>query len=405
MSQNNIEKESFTKVLGALERMKEMSRKSQQKQDLKNWSDIKTPIILKDALARLSKDELSAIRKQFDIKNASQLKKGELIEVLTQQIPLLLEKIFRNMDMERYQIIKKIMDNGGTIVEPLLTARQFQYFRNSGILFTGTLEGKKILGMPEDLVKSQAVQEAGKPFMSVFQRNTEWIKLTQGLLYYYGTLSIQELMVLLEKYLNEPINLSDYLTVLEHASSYYYQIRMDHIGFSHIRVFDPEKVQQEQQMRKDLGFFPFTKEQLVRAGEPEYSEQNNSVLQFIHYLTENYVMSREEANVIVEECVFATKKGESPDQILQFLERRLQFQSLDSVQSCMEKVVNLMNQTRQWFLKGYTPEELSPLEQESLRPLPDRKDNIVNFTTGKKIGRNELCPCGSNKKYKKCCGR
>ena len=24
---------------------------------------------------------------------------------------------------------------------------------------------------------------------------------------------------------------------------------------------------------------------------------------------------------------------------------------------------------------------------------------------GRKIGRNELCPCGSGKKYKKCCGR
>ncbi|MBW2490541.1 MAG: SEC-C domain-containing protein [Deltaproteobacteria bacterium] len=23
----------------------------------------------------------------------------------------------------------------------------------------------------------------------------------------------------------------------------------------------------------------------------------------------------------------------------------------------------------------------------------------------KKIGRNEPCPCGSNKKYKKCCGQ
>ena len=23
----------------------------------------------------------------------------------------------------------------------------------------------------------------------------------------------------------------------------------------------------------------------------------------------------------------------------------------------------------------------------------------------KKVGRNELCPCGSGKKYKKCCGR
>ncbi|MDE2060711.1 MAG: SEC-C domain-containing protein, partial [candidate division NC10 bacterium] len=23
---------------------------------------------------------------------------------------------------------------------------------------------------------------------------------------------------------------------------------------------------------------------------------------------------------------------------------------------------------------------------------------------GKKIGRNDLCPCGSGRKYKKCCG-
>jgi uncharacterized protein YecA (UPF0149 family) len=24
---------------------------------------------------------------------------------------------------------------------------------------------------------------------------------------------------------------------------------------------------------------------------------------------------------------------------------------------------------------------------------------------GAKIGRNDACPCGSNKKYKKCCGK
>ncbi|NOR17519.1 hypothetical protein GQ543_07420, partial [candidate division WOR-3 bacterium] len=26
-------------------------------------------------------------------------------------------------------------------------------------------------------------------------------------------------------------------------------------------------------------------------------------------------------------------------------------------------------------------------------------------TGGKKVGRNDPCPCGSGKKYKKCCGR
>ena len=27
----------------------------------------------------------------------------------------------------------------------------------------------------------------------------------------------------------------------------------------------------------------------------------------------------------------------------------------------------------------------------------------LNITTKRKIGRNEPCPCGSGKKYKKCC--
>jgi uncharacterized protein YecA (UPF0149 family) len=32
----------------------------------------------------------------------------------------------------------------------------------------------------------------------------------------------------------------------------------------------------------------------------------------------------------------------------------------------------------------------------------NRGTTIVNSA---KIGRNELCPCGSGKKYKKCCGQ
>ncbi len=40
------------------------------------------------------------------------------------------------------------------------------------------------------------------------------------------------------------------------------------------------------------------------------------------------------------------------------------------------------------------PEDISDLE---------RKLNAVPVVTGPKVGRNELCSCGSAKKYKKCC--
>ncbi len=33
------------------------------------------------------------------------------------------------------------------------------------------------------------------------------------------------------------------------------------------------------------------------------------------------------------------------------------------------------------------------------------KGQRINLSTGKKVGRNEKCPCGSNLKYKKCCGK
>jgi SWIM/SEC-C metal-binding protein len=43
------------------------------------------------------------------------------------------------------------------------------------------------------------------------------------------------------------------------------------------------------------------------------------------------------------------------------------------------------------------PEDISDIE----RLLHPPKPKLV----GTKIGRNEPCPCGSGKKYKKCCGK
>ena len=46
---------------------------------------------------------------------------------------------------------------------------------------------------------------------------------------------------------------------------------------------------------------------------------------------------------------------------------------------------------------------------------PDKPEDIIDFEilinpqkpkiAEKKVGRNEPCPCGSGKKYKKCCGK
>ena len=43
--------------------------------------------------------------------------------------------------------------------------------------------------------------------------------------------------------------------------------------------------------------------------------------------------------------------------------------------------------------------------QEPAQEKESPKTNKIDPRyTGKKISRNETCPCGSGKKYKKCCG-
>jgi uncharacterized protein YecA (UPF0149 family) len=47
------------------------------------------------------------------------------------------------------------------------------------------------------------------------------------------------------------------------------------------------------------------------------------------------------------------------------------------------------------------------MENESTMAMPEVEEGkVVTFKReGRKVGRNEPCPCGSGKKYKKCCGR
>lgn len=57
----------------------------------------------------------------------------------------------------------------------------------------------------------------------------------------------------------------------------------------------------------------------------------------------------------------------------------------------MNLVIEAKNSSRIWKNKGFTPPETARLKGTAQRIL-------------KKVGRNDPCPCGSGKKYKKCCG-
>ncbi|WP_255301647.1 SEC-C metal-binding domain-containing protein [Bacillus sp. AFS040349] len=214
---------------------------------------------------------------------------------------------------------------------------------------------------------------------------------------------MDQLIEMLEKYTKEPLNLRDYFQVIHDANDFHKQFYIDEDGFSHLRVFDQKKVLQEHTLRKRVPFYPVTKEQLLTAGEYEFVERNKGYVQLVSFLTENFKINKADADQIAKECVYATKNGDSPNDVLQYLSKMLEFENEETLHKLVDRVIFLMNNTREWFLKGHTSTELSKVEKKHLQPLPGNKNNSKSGEVIK-VGRNDRCSCGSGKKYKKCCG-
>lgn len=364
--------------------------------------ELTIPLSLADCLVRLTKGDLTEIRTNLEIKGVSTLKKQDLAMALVEHIPNTLPNLFHKFDDKRYQIMKQIAGRGGVAPSTMIDFDQISYFAERGLLFTGMHNGRPAIAMPQEVRESFQKLDY-KYFREKFQRNAEWIKLTNGLLYYYGHLSMEELLSLVESYMGTELYPNEYLAVVEDSILFYMQIMPDSRGYHNVLLNNPKQVQQEQESRLSVSLYPFTKEQLLAAGEQEFVDRTPAHKAFVDFIRKNYTISYEEADFIVEDCVDHIRNGATPGFLLQSIQQDLEINDLELTKSFMNHISALNNTTRQWFLKGYSPSELAPAKPLAVLQKPYAQADVIDMKTRAKVGRNDPCTCGSGKKFKKCC--
>lgn len=72
----------------------------------------------------------------------------------------------------------------------------------------------------------------------------------------------------------------------------------------------------------------------------------------------------------------------------------------EQVKQIVPVAINVANAVRLIENRGHTPQEMYGLGRSEVKPLM-----VQPAASEVKVGRNDPCPCGSGKKYKKCCGR
>ncbi|RXZ78960.1 hypothetical protein EBB07_24810 [Paenibacillaceae bacterium] len=376
----------------------------------KFWPPLEYPLVMTDVLKTQTKDQLTRIRMHLGISGASSLNKDALIAKLEDRLPVVAPDLFSSWDMSRVKLIRKIVNGQGRLLQPLLEVQQYSYFRDRGLLFPATVDDKRALLMPTELVDVfKGINEF--VHMQTIKRNTEMILLARGLLYYYGALNQEDMGRFLHSLMGSKQNDQDYIEVLSDATFYYDDISIVNGNvYKYQWVENVDDVFKEQALRPNLEFCSFTKEQLLQAGESDYVERGKPYMDMLRYFDNHYELDRDEADLLVDDCVDTIRNGKSLQDVLELLQETIELPDERMMPGFMGRLVPLMNGTKQWGLKGYSPDELASVSTvdgpaPKFIPVasPPVQGNVFSIQTARRIGRNDMCPCGSGKKYKKCC--
>lgn len=399
-------------LLESLARAKAYTEKLKANREKQLWKEVGIPCGLDDALSRLTKDEMAKIRQAYDFKNLSALKKADLARELAWRIPVKFKQVIYTLDQSNYDLIKVIASSSGVIPDYGISLLNAEVLMKYSVIYPGVFENKKVLFMPTELVRAFA-QLDGTELQNIVRRNTEWILLTHGLLYFYGVMNAWHVRERIETLTGQAVDMLELMNVMSFACDFYGQVRQTSHGYQDSRVLDATRIVEEQSKRPSVDYYPFTKKQLLRAGAPDYFHKTPALNGFINFLLQHYDLDATETNDIASQMTNMINEDSTLPLIMKYLQSLLEFPDFEFLQVMTAEVQSLYNNTRQWALKGHMPTELFHEEWKHLLPLPaeplkidQSSAKIVELSPRRtRVGRNDPCPCGSDKKYKKCCGK
>lgn len=362
--------------------------KSDIKKVEKLWKAMDENSSLEYHLNRMTKDELVKIGSKYGVRGITSLKKADAVAKVKEGIINNIDRVLELLDEDAIEYIDELISLDGVKKYTCNELINANYFRNRGLMFTGISEETLNVILPEEVYQIIKDKLDGK-LREKARKNSEIINLFAGMIYFYGVLSIDKFKSLVTEYIEYSLKDINVEAIIEDGVElgFDYQINSG-LGY-HIDVDDEVEILSLQQKEKGVEYYKFDKKALLKASSPDFIEENKQASKLEKVIGQLFVIDK---NILKEEVdsFSIAIKNELPleDAINTFLEA-YEIESENEKNIFTIELTKLAKSIKRWVLKGYTQVEL------------DNK----NKSNEEKVGRNNPCPCGSKKKYKKCCGR
>ena len=345
-----------------------------------------------ELLSLQTKPTLTDIAKRLDIKGYSKLGKDGLVNLVSAYITDNIDNILCELSYKELNLLKELAKED--LVEYSFSIDNLNLIgglSSLGVLFKLSTKDGYYLVVPSDIKDGINSLTSSKKYISNLKERSEGIDLIDGLMTHYGLLLGGELYSIItnkESKVFKEENLDFYLNYIFRS----YEAFTEGNALIHPFLFSPEDVYEELRVRQTIQYNFSNEDFFVSLGKDFKATWGEEVLELKNILS-NTKLKKSDIDSLISQLIFYIKN----DMDTQIIVELLTSYSLDlSDKALADSIVNsfskVFNNTPIWSLKGLTP----------LESTTRQKTTIIK---DKEPGRNEPCPCGSGKKYKKCCGR
>ena len=352
-----------------------------------------------ESLNSLLKDDLFKILAKFNIKIAKSTVKGKIIEKITEVYTNNSDAFLEIFSKDTITLLSQFNGEKNQVTEKdffeyeefLLPLQSFGFISKNVIKEKGN-NHYIISTWFIETIDSLSTKEENKKLIDYYQ---ELEMLILGIIRFYGVIDEHKLLELLtptfkditldkiHNFIDSRWILNVFISKLEDSGSKVIYLVADSVS-------EPVDILHETIKYEGLEYKVLTNDEYKNYWNYFFIEKTQEVADLIALLMSHKLQGAQigfEITTIIDRL----KNNVSIDDIVNDIKTRIKFDNSNSEALFIALVTKISKSLPLWTLKGHSYVEVFGENQ------PPRTVN--------KVGRNENCPCGSGKKYKKCCGK
>lgn len=345
-----------------------------------------------------TKNDIAELGENIGIKISLSLTKAKMIDKFMEVYEDTVIGVIKSIGQEDYNLLRKYLSDGGVLIaseENEEAGVSSTYFCSLGILYPFLKENNPAFVMPE--VTQRILKKIdGFEIRKIIKENTKILSMFKGMINAYGVVSVKDVLNLFKRYGMEILEseLMPLIARFINVPSMVYSVvdNSNGVCFVNYEVQSYEGICKAIDNNLDYAFIE--EKNLRIMGEENYFDKTKFGERFIKEFSQLFGLKKSESLEIMH--MMATDiQAYDVNAILEGFLKSVEGEIPEEDKFIIYNMIDDFTENIPlWIHKGYTKKEIESKDKQN--------GTAVNKVH---VGRNDPCPCGSGKKYKKCCGR